>query len=195
MSLESKISIELPNTPEMRTYLHKLINTLDPEGAAGIVFMECLMVSIDETRLIKQEPSIQDALENADRRAVAQQNAAMVEINGVPMTQAEFHEKLKQPAGEGWKTCKGSYNCTYQEGLCPNHPIEPELTYPRVVRSWPSSKSGKTYDLLEGVDGNIYCSCPAWKFSKARPKVCKHMEEWAETVARNGAVFDLTRKP
>lgn len=37
-----------------------------------------------------------------------------------------------------------------------------------------SSNPGKTYDIIEGKDGVIYCSCPRWKFAKT----CKHLKEW-----------------
>lgn len=58
----------------------------------------------------------------------------------------------------------------------------------RVVREWPSSRvGGPTYQMIEGEDGEIYCTCPAWRFSKEEPKCCKHMKAWAEKVARDGA--------
>lgn len=58
----------------------------------------------------------------------------------------------------------------------------------RVVREWPSSKPGrKPYQLIEGKDGVVYCTCMAWRFSKERPRTCKHMVEWADSIARGGA--------
>ena len=39
-----------------------------------------------------------------------------------------------------------------------------------------SSNPGKTYDIKEGNDGVIYCTCPRWKFAKT----CKHLKEWTQ---------------
>lgn len=56
-----------------------------------------------------------------------------------------------------------------------------------VVRTWPSSTNpDKRYELRMGADEEIYCNCMAWRFSKKSPKICKHMEQWADQVAKNG---------
>ncbi|MDD5428770.1 MAG: hypothetical protein PHI58_06030 [Candidatus Omnitrophica bacterium] len=39
-----------------------------------------------------------------------------------------------------------------------------------------SSNPGKTYDIMEGKDGVIYCTCTAWKMRKT----CKHLKEWEQ---------------
>ena len=45
----------------------------------------------------------------------------------------------------------------------------------RILDTVPSSSNpGKTYDIIEGKDGVIYCTCPRWKFAKT----CKHLKEW-----------------
>ena len=45
----------------------------------------------------------------------------------------------------------------------------------RILDTVPSSSNpGKTYDIIEGKDGVIYCTCTAWKMRKT----CKHLKEW-----------------
>ncbi len=55
----------------------------------------------------------------------------------------------------------------------------------QLVREITSNSSGRVYQLWLGKDENLYCSCPAWKFSKGpkEEKTCKHIkqavrEEW-----------------
>jgi len=45
-----------------------------------------------------------------------------------------------------------------------------------------SSNPGKTYDIIEGKDGVIYCTCTAWKMRKT----CKHLKAWtAKNLTEN----------
>ena len=53
-----------------------------------------------------------------------------------------------------------------------------------------SDSSGRIYELWLGKDDNLYCTCPAWKFSKGtkEEKMCKHIraaarEEWDPATA------------
>ena len=43
-----------------------------------------------------------------------------------------------------------------------------------VVES--KSRPGVTYQIRQGRDDRIYCTCPSWKFSKGKNKTCKHMK-------------------
>lgn len=56
----------------------------------------------------------------------------------------------------------------------------------KLIRTWPNSKGTGVYELRQGFDGEIYCSCPGWKFSKVRPRVCKHIKAWADAPGING---------
>jgi hypothetical protein len=45
-----------------------------------------------------------------------------------------------------------------------------------------SSKPDVKYEIRQSrTDGKIYCTCPAWRFSKGEEKTCKHLEQWAST--------------
>lgn len=55
-----------------------------------------------------------------------------------------------------------------------------------LIGTFPSSDGSKTYEMYRGKDGVVYCSCPGWKFSKERPRSCKHMKTHAETLVREG---------
>lgn len=60
----------------------------------------------------------------------------------------------------------------------------------KVIRTWPSSSNPNVkYELRQGADGVIYCTCKAYAFSRAKPKTCKHMEQWADAVANGASVF------
>lgn len=57
----------------------------------------------------------------------------------------------------------------------------------KLIRTWKSaSDPDRVYELRIGTDGEVYCSCPAWKFSKARPRVCKHIQAWTDSIVTNG---------
>jgi len=46
----------------------------------------------------------------------------------------------------------------------------------KVLATVESNSGNGSYEIREGGDGQLYCTCPAWKFGQ-RP--CKHMQEWA----------------
>ena len=47
-----------------------------------------------------------------------------------------------------------------------------------VLAEYESSSGRKTYQILLGRDGVTYCNCPAWRFSKDRPRTCKHLDKY-----------------
>jgi len=50
---------------------------------------------------------------------------------------------------------------------------------PSLIKKIPSRSSASIeYELMRGDDGTVYCTCPAWKFSKGT-KSCTHVREYA----------------
>lgn len=49
-----------------------------------------------------------------------------------------------------------------------------------------SSNPNKAYEVRCGHDGNVYCSCPAWKFQKKHPhdRTCKHIKAVLRRASR-----------
>ena len=47
-----------------------------------------------------------------------------------------------------------------------------------ILATIPSQSNPEVvYTIRRGGDGNVWCSCPAWKFQKLAPKdrTCKHL--------------------
>lgn len=51
-----------------------------------------------------------------------------------------------------------------------------------TIRS--SSNPSKFYQIRMGRDGNVWCTCPAWKFQHAAAKgrTCKHLRSFAASA-------------
>lgn len=48
-----------------------------------------------------------------------------------------------------------------------------------MVLATAKSKSGNgEHEIRQGRDGVVYCTCPSWRFSKERPRTCKHLAEF-----------------
>jgi len=48
-----------------------------------------------------------------------------------------------------------------------------------VLERIKSSSSNAIYEVRLGKDGEIYCTCPGWRFSGRRnaPRTCKHLKK------------------
>ncbi len=48
------------------------------------------------------------------------------------------------------------------------------------VAQFPSSSSSKIYTVHEDENGDLSCTCPAWRFKKGdKPRSCKHVNQVA----------------
>lgn len=80
---------------------------------------------------------------------------------------------------EGWKNKRPGdpkRHAMSARGI-PNAPVKPKMG-PKVLKTFPSSSSDRTYEVRLAEDGIVYCTCPAWKFQKGKDKeerACKHM--------------------
>jgi hypothetical protein len=56
---------------------------------------------------------------------------------------------------------------------------------PALLAKVPSmSKEGVGYDVRKGADGNIYCTCPAWRFQRKplMERTCKHIKALSAAI-------------
>lgn len=59
---------------------------------------------------------------------------------------------------------------------------------PALLASVPSkSNPCISYEVRRGKDGNVYCTCPAWRFQKRSPKerTCKHLKALAADMVQH----------
>lgn len=47
----------------------------------------------------------------------------------------------------------------------------------KVLATYPSSSSCMAYEVRQGDDGVVYCTCPGWRFHSRR--WCKHLEAYS----------------
>jgi len=48
----------------------------------------------------------------------------------------------------------------------------------KVLAQVESDNTDKVYEIRVGNDFQTYCTCASWKFSKCKPKSCKHLERF-----------------
>lgn len=66
-------------------------------------------------------------------------------------------------------------------------PVIAEEQGPVIAEVPSTSNPSKKYQIRLGGDGNVYCSCPAWKYQKGKApheRVCKHMKGLAKQIAQ-----------
>lgn len=61
---------------------------------------------------------------------------------------------------------------------------------PVTLATIPSSSNPEiTYKVIRGGDGNVYCTCPAWRFQKGinpKDRTCKHLKKLAAAMKQHG---------
>jgi len=64
-------------------------------------------------------------------------------------------------------------------------PVVAEELGPVIATVPSSSNPAKKYEIRMGHDGNVYCSCPAWRNMKLPPaeRVCKHMKSLSKQIS------------
>jgi hypothetical protein len=54
---------------------------------------------------------------------------------------------------------------------------------------------GSEHHIIEARDGTPYCDCSGWKFSRASPKSCKHLERYLATAKRRAVAGSSPAAP
>jgi predicted nucleic acid-binding Zn finger protein len=50
------------------------------------------------------------------------------------------------------------------------------------VRVW--TQDDRSWEIRKTIDGDIYCTCPSFRFSKSDPKTCKHLTAISAMLSR-----------
>lgn len=78
-------------------------------------------------------------------------------------------------------------NATTKLTLIAGEKLPESATLLAVIPS--SSNPSKVYQIRRGGDGNVYCTCPAWKFQKGvspKERTCKHLKALAASMKKHG---------
>lgn len=63
-----------------------------------------------------------------------------------------------------------------------------------TLTTFASKSTTAVYEIIRSPrDGRIYCTCPAWKFSKVEPKSCKHLVAFAHESGLHTAACSCGR--
>lgn len=58
----------------------------------------------------------------------------------------------------------------------------------RMAKMKSMTTKGLFYEIRQGDDGKLYCTCPSWKFSSPIPeKSCKHLRQFVDARRRKAA--------
>lgn len=62
-----------------------------------------------------------------------------------------------------------------------------------VLATFPSASSpGTRHEVRMGADGNIYCTCPSWRFQHNHPKcrTCQHLKAFEARTVISGRTVE-----
>ena len=62
------------------------------------------------------------------------------------------------------------------------HSTQGVLSVVKVAEVASQTTDDNKYEIRLGADGVLYCTCPGWKFSKATPRSCKHVQGLKEQL-------------
>lgn len=66
--------------------------------------------------------------------------------------------------------------------------------YGEVVARYNSTRNAANVYEVRRKDGVLACSCPGWRFSKVRPRACRHTERVAQGLDDDQAAAERTAR-